>query len=183
LVLVVDASFWRVGEKPLRFRVDGIHNMSQLTYPAVVTTRYRLDTRDKQALLFAMMSTFASERTLIVFEGNLANTELFKLEGASYEETAKLKRATTSPKLDFIVLPLTATRLPAIEKAIRSKVAFAGNRGIIHVQIEAKDVIVFGAYDNFGRESVVVNGTIPTNLLDELVKDRTLRSYTPIPEK
>lgn len=154
-----------------------------MAYSAFVTTRYRLDTRDKPTLLFAIMNAFASEQSHIAFEGNLASTELFKLEGASYEETAKLKRATTSPKLDFIILPLTATRVPAIEKAIRSKVAFAGNRGIVHVQIETNDEIVFGAYDNFDRESVVVNGAIPTHLLDELVKSRTLRSYTSIFEK
>lgn len=157
--------------------------MGKLAYSAVVITHYRLDTRDKPALLFAMMSTFASERTHIVFEGNLASTELFKLEGASYQETGELKQATIAPRLDFIVLPLTHHRLPEIERAIRSKVAFAGNRGIIHVQIEANDEIVFGAYDNFGRESVVVSGAIPTKLLDELVKQRTLRSYTLIPGK
>src|ERR1700676_1576589 len=104
------------GENPLDSGQTVIQNMSKLGYSAVVTSRYRLDTRDKPALLFAMMSILASEQTRIVFEGNLASTELFKLEGASYEETGKLKRATISPKLDFIVLPLTATRLPAIEK-------------------------------------------------------------------
>lgn len=124
-----------------------------------------------------MMRRFASEQSRIAFEGNLASTELFRLDGASYDETAMLKRATTAPQLDFLVLPLIPARVPEFEKAIRSKIAFAGYKGIIHVQIEAEGKIVFGAYDNFGKESVVVNGSISTDVLDNLVKDRTLRSY------
>lgn len=68
--------------------------------------------------------------------------------------------ATTAPQLDFLVLPLLPTCVAVIEKAIRSKIAFSGYKGIIHVQIAAKDAIVFGAYDNFGRESVVVYGAV-----------------------
>ena len=145
-----------------------------------MTTRYRLDTRDKPALLFAMMRTFASEQSRIAFEGNLANTELFRLNGASHDETGVLRRATTAPALDFLVLPLVPARVPEIVTAIRSKVAFAGYRGIIHVQIESNGEIVFGAYDNFDRESVVVNGPISTNVLDDLVVHRTLRTYSPV---
>lgn len=143
-----------------------------------MSTRYTLDTRDKPSLLFAMMRTFASEQSRIAFEGNLASSELFKLEGASHDEVGALRRATTAPQLDFLVLRLLPTRVPEIEKAIRSKIAFSGYKGIIHVQIAVKDEIVFGAFDNFGRESVVVNGAISPDLLDDLVKAQTLRSYS-----
>jgi len=145
-----------------------------------VPIRYRLDARDRPNLLFAMMRTFASEQSRIAFEGSLANTELYRLGGGSFDETEVLKRATTAPQIDFVVLPLTPTRVPEIEKAIRSKIAFAGYRGIIHVQIEAEGEIVFGAYDNFGKDCVVVNGTISTDVLDDLVKGRALRSYSPV---
>ena len=127
-----------------------------------------------------MMRRFASEQSRIAFEGNLARTELFRFEGVSYQETGLLRRATTAPPLDFVVLPLTPAGAPEIEKAIRSKIAFAGYRGIIHVQIECEGEIVFGAYDNFGKESVVVTGSISMDMLDDLVKDRTLRSYAPV---
>ena len=89
---------------------------------------------------------------------------------------------THRPQLDFLVLPLVPTRIAQIEKAIRSKIAFAGDRGIIHVQIEAKGEIVFGAYDNFHKDCVVVDGTISTDVLDDLVKRLTLRSYAPVSE-
>ena len=144
---------------------------------------YSLDTRDRPGLLFAMMRTFASDRSRISFEGNLSATELYRLEGASYEETAVLKRNTITPRLDFVVLPLASDRVPGIQKAIQSKVAFTENRGIIHAQIEVNGVLAFGAYDNFHPETVLVYGPIDTVMLDGLVATRTLRSYTPVSEK
>lgn len=124
-----------------------------------------------------MMRTFASEQSRIAFEGNLASTELFRLDGGSHEEVGILKRATIAPQLDFVVLPLAPSRVPEIERAIRSKVAFARYGGIIHVQIESDGEIVFGAYDNFGRHRVVVNAIVTTSILDDLVKTRVLRGY------
>ena len=151
-------------------------------YPLVVTT-YKLDARDRPGLLFTMMRTFASDHSRIAFEGNLASTELYRLEGASYEETEILKRATIAPRLDFVVLPLIAARLVEIRSAIQSKIAFAGNRGIIHVQIEADGELAFAACDNFHSDSVVLNGTIDLAALDDLVKTRMLRSYAPVPRR
>jgi hypothetical protein len=160
--------------------VDGYTpDIAKILYSLVVTNAYSLDTRDRPALLFGMMRTFSSEQSHIAFEGNLAATELYTLEGASYDETEILKRATIAPRLDFIVLPLVPARVPEIQRAIRSKIAFDGYRGIIHVQIEADGELVFGAYDNFHRETVMVYGTIETSVLDDLVKARTLRSYAP----
>ena len=131
-------------------------------------------------MLFAMMRMFASDQSRIAFEGNLAATELYRLEGASYEETEILKRATIAPRLDFVILPLFQSRVPKIQKAIRSKIAFGEYSGIVHVQIETSGELVFGAYDNFHRDTMVVNGKIQTALLDDLVKNKTLRSYAPV---
>jgi hypothetical protein len=92
-----------------------------------------------------MMRTFASEQSRIAFEGNLASTELFRLDKGSHEEVGILRRVTIAPQLDFVVLPLVPSRVPEIEKAIRSKVSFAESRGIVHVQIESDGEIAFGA--------------------------------------
>lgn len=149
-------------------------------YDLPVSNRYSLDTRDRPGLLFAMMRMFASEQSRIAFEGNLASTDLFRLAGGCHEETGTLKRATIAPQLDFVVLPLVPSLVPEIEKAVRSKVAFSAYKGIIHVQIESSGEIVFGAYDNFGRDCVFVNAIANTSILDDLVKARILKGYTPI---
>src|SRR4051812_33646006 len=115
----------------------------------------RLNTRDKAALLDAMMQSFASPNALMSFEGHLQNTDLSKIEGASQSETPALKRATTHPKLDFVILPLSNETIPAIRKAIASKVGF-GNNGIVHVQIQSDQVLAFAAYDGFHKDTVVL---------------------------
>jgi hypothetical protein len=107
-----------------------------------VSNRYNLDTRDRLGLLFAMMRTLASDRSHIAFEGNLASTELFQLDEASHEERGNLKRATIAPQLDFVVLPLVLSRIPEIEKAIRSKVAFAGNGGMFRSNLTVRLYLV-----------------------------------------
>lgn len=105
--------------------------------------------------------------------------ELYRLQGTSYEETPILKRATTAPRLDFVVLPLVPGRVAEIEKAIRSKIAFGEYRGII----EANGGLAFGAYDNFHPETVLVYGPIETAVLDSLVATGRLRSYGPVSKR
>jgi hypothetical protein len=74
--------------------------------------RFRLHTKHKTELLFAVMRTLAHEDARISFEGRLSHTELAKIAGASLNETQVLKRNTTSPRMDFVVLPLTPETAP-----------------------------------------------------------------------
>jgi hypothetical protein len=145
-----------------------------------MTSVYRLDPRLRPQLLFAMMKLLAGERSRIAFEGNLSSSGLFRLEGASFEANGMLKRATLAPRLDYVILPLAQARIAEIEKAIHSKIAFDGCKGIIHVQIESEGEIAFAAYDNFSRDCVVVNAMVPTTVLDDLVEARILRGYSPV---
>jgi hypothetical protein len=74
--------------------------------------------------LFAMMRLLATHHSRIAFEGSLRGTELFEMDGGSHEESGHLKRASTAPPLDFVVLPLTNAASAEIEKAIDSKIGF-----------------------------------------------------------
>jgi hypothetical protein len=143
-----------------------------------VTSVYRVDTRYRPQLLFAMMKLFAANKSRISFEGNLSSTGLFGMNGSSHEEIGVLKRATLAPRLDFVVLPLTPAQAAEIEKAVDSKIGFDGYKGIVHVQIESEGEIAFAAYDNFHEDCVVVTGSVPTSVLDDLVTARVLRGYT-----
>ncbi len=124
-----------------------------------------------------MMRALASDESKISFEGELSNTELARIEGVVHESTEVLKKNTLWPNLDFLILPLATGNLPAIEKAIISKIAF-GNRGIIHVQIECDGRIAFAAYDGFDPECVVAFPPVPVALLQELTETGVLRNYT-----
>lgn len=138
---------------------------------------YRLRTKHRPELLFAMMHALAGEDVWISFEGRLAHTDLVKIEGISFEETEVLRRGTLWPVLDFLVLPLKPALLATIEKAVVSKIAFSRNAGIIHVQIESRGEIAFAAYDEFHEECVTAFSAVPEKLLAELVEKRVLYSY------
>jgi hypothetical protein len=141
--------------------------------------RFRLHTKHKPELLFALMRTLAHEDARISFEGRLSHTELANIAGASSNETEVLKRNTTSPRLDFVVLPLTPERVSEIEKAIVSKIAFNDHAGIVHVQIERLRHLAFVACDQFHEDFVWVSEAVPDTILAELVKSRVLYSYAP----
>ena len=142
-----------------------------------MATIYKLHTRDKPRLLFAMMRALAGESSKLSLEGTLSQSELTKVEGASPEESGALKRGTLQPKLDFFIFPLTQRNAPAIEKAIRSRVGFKGYGGIIHAQIEVSGKLAFAAYDHFHPDCVTLFAEVPPKLLDELVKQSVLRKY------
>ncbi len=60
---------------------------------------YRLDTRDRPSLLFAMMHALAAENSRMSLEGSLSASELIQLPGATEKESGALRRATLQPRL------------------------------------------------------------------------------------
>ena len=108
----------------------------------------------------------------------MRKSSTFAILSRSSNRKSTLRRITTRPRLDFVILPLSSTEVPEIEKAIQSKIAFNGDRGIIHVPIETDGQIAFGGYDNFHRDCLVVNSVVPVQFLDDLVKLRVLRKYS-----
>lgn len=144
---------------------------------------YRLDTRDRPGLLFAMMHALATEGGRMSLEGNLAQTEVMQLGGVTQDETGVLKRATIEPRLDFVIFPLFPATVDVIERAIRSKIAFGGYRGIVHAQIETDGQLAFAAYDNFHKDCVYVGTQVPSALLDRLVETKVLRGYQRVQQR
>ena len=73
-------------------------------------------------------------------------------------------------------MPLSEQTLPAIRKAIHSKIAI-GEKGIVHVQIVKDGDMAFAAYDSFDKECVLAYPAVSSALLDELTKAKVLRGY------
>ncbi len=137
--------------------------------------RYWLQARDKPGLLIAMMRLLAGDAR-ISFEGDLSHADsLFLIPGASREETPVLRRNTTDPVQDFVVIPLDATTLPALirEAAVSDRLT----HDVLHVQIEKSDALEFGAYDNFHPECIGVAAGVPLTVLEELRQKGVLRSF------
>ena len=73
------------------------------------------------------------------------------------EATDILKRNTSRPKLDLWVFDLDASNYDEFQKAINNASGlFRHATGIIHVQVQKENIIVFGAYDNFDSECTVL---------------------------
>jgi hypothetical protein len=111
-----------------------------------VTYLYKV--RDKRKFLVAAMEELAGAAR-ISFEGNLSTTSVFKLNGASGDETQVLKRNTLRPKQDFVVLELE----PDLVKPIIAAIGGTVPRGILHIQIEKGSHLELGWYDNFNPKA------------------------------
>jgi hypothetical protein len=73
--------------------------------------------KDKTRLLTEVMRALAGD-AYISFEGDLSGMPLCQLPGCSRDETATLKRNTSWPQQDFIVLPLEPSAALSIIKGI-----------------------------------------------------------------
>ncbi len=140
-----------------------------------MTTQYWIDTRDKPGLLYAMMKEFKN-KGCISFEGTLSNLNFNNIPGASVDEREPLTRSTTSPELDFMILPLTDETVPLIWKELVEKDHLV-HEGIIHVQIEKDGELQFGGYDNFHKECVVAYQGVSLELLAKLKNNGVIREY------
>jgi hypothetical protein len=130
---------------------------------------------DKQRLFRLAMEELAGDAH-ISFEGNLHGLRLHGLPGASEEETDSLKRNTSWPKQDFVVVPLNADSIGTILAAIGGALP----RKIIHGQIEKAGVLQFGAYDQFEPGCIVFGTTVNRQFLETLVLHGIMKTFSQI---
>lgn len=120
-----------------------------------------------------------NNKGLISFEGDLKNLNLDNIPGLINGEQEPLIRATSHPKLDFVILPLKDETTPLILNELNEKDHLV-HEGIIHVQIAQNNKLVFGGYDNFHKNCVVAYEDVPINLLEKLKSIGVIRSYEQI---
>jgi hypothetical protein len=119
--------------------------------------------------LLAVMKELAGSAH-ISFEGDLRSLKLHALPGASEEETSVLKRATTRPRQDFVLVPLEASTEGAIIAAIGGTVP----RSVIHIQIEKNGRLEFGTYDTFHPECFFVGSGLTSSFIEGLLSERII---------
>lgn len=138
--------------------------------------RYWPIARDKPGLLVAMMRHLAGDAH-ISFEGDLSRCSFPSSLSPSSEETPVLRRHTSYPVQDFVVLPMKPESVRPI-----LNIVLPGNRyieDIIHIQIEKAGEMQFGSYDNFHHDCIVgfPPGVTP-ELLDRLQLSGVVRSWS-----
>lgn len=130
---------------------------------------------DKLELLKSMMTTF-KDIGKVSFEGDLSDLSILKMNGVETAETACLKRATVSSKLDFVVVPLSEKNLKMINQEFSERSDLFDDE-IIHVQIESNGVLVFAAYDNFDEQCTFSLETVSIETLDLLKSKEVINGY------
>jgi len=116
---------------------------------------------------------------ILSLEGFSLPKLVLSLPGVTWAETDVLRRNTIEPKLDFIVVPLDASRGTTIKEALAKPSVLAGETsGLVHLQVAKKGRLVFGAYDNVHPECTVVYEPYVRSLSETLLKNGAVESYS-----
>lgn len=115
---------------------------------------FRIQTRNKLALLLSVLG-HAPKRSNMSLEGELRGLWPMDEQGGTFDETPALKRNTRSPKLDFVVLPVSDLLVKRLKEQLSKSGVFGVGGALVHVQIEHQGKLIFGAYDNFDPDCVV----------------------------
>ncbi len=131
---------------------------------------YYLDAKDRLKLVQELVVLFSGD-ALLALEGELGvhERELSTVPGSSTDET----RAPAH--YDFFVLPLTEETAGTIRTRILPRIGVATS--VYHLQIENGGELVFGAYDNFGRDQVWITSGVAERWLVRLRERGILRNY------
>jgi hypothetical protein len=131
---------------------------------------------NKNRLLLLVMKELAGNAQ-ISFEGDSKILPLAEIQGASQEETSLLKRNTTAPRQDFVIVPLEHSTIPIIFAKIGGTVP----RSVRHIQVQKNAQLAFAVYDNFHPECLSFGTAITDMFIDSLVTEGLLQRRSTLP--
>ncbi len=133
-----------------------------------------IEVRDCQGFLWAMYAAYEGS-TFASFEGNLRTLFLNEIPGASNCTTALLTRETSSPKLDFWVVPINEDTINALKVRLSHSGILGKDGVVVHTQLATEQRRIFSACDNFHKECVSVSTTVPLALIEQMLRTGVLR--------
>ena len=137
---------------------------------------YQLEVRDCQGVLWAFYLRYEG-RASASFEGDLTGLGLGEIPGASLVESNALKRQTSSPELDFYVVPIDGRTIKTLKEKLSNPGLLGRNGRIIHTLLAVGGELIFSACDNFHDDCTVASCAVPEEFLAELKSNGVLRSY------
>lgn len=138
-----------------------------------------LKARNPTLLVESAIDMLVGDEAVLSLEGFSLPEVVLSLEDVSWAETDVLRRNTIEPKLDFVVVPLDASRAQTIKEAIaKSSVLSDETGGLVHLQIAKDGRLVFGAYDNVHPECTVVYEPYVHSFTESLLKNGAVESYS-----
>ena len=115
------------------------------------------------------------EDSLLSIEGDLSKCDFSELGGSITEETDILKRNTTHPKQDFLIIPLNGNNKRSLIEDIFNRIGLRKN--VLHIQVAYKNNLFFGAYDCFHPECVWIDAKLKETILSTLLSKRIISNY------
>jgi hypothetical protein len=109
------------------------------------------------------------------FEGTLSSLLLHEIPGASDCTTALLGRETTTPTLDFWVVPINEDTINALKVRLSHSGILGKDGVVVHTQLATEQQLIFSACDNFDKDCVRVSTSVPLPLLEEMFQTGVLR--------
>jgi hypothetical protein len=143
------------------------------------TTGYNLVVKRPIDLVALLLERLCGNAQLSL-EGDLRYVDTRQIQSISLEPTNLLRRSTSQPIQDFIILPVEPSTKDIL---IGSILPQAGLRTrIYHLQIQKDRERMFAAYDRFEVDCVWIGAWADEAWLTALVNAGILRTYTPIVE-
>lgn len=136
-----------------------------------------LNPRNTEMLILQTMEALCGSDAFISLEGFHVPEEVCALTGASPLETELLRRNTTAPVLQFVVVPLSLANLPTLMASLGHGSVLEDECGLIHIQIAKGGQLAFGAYDNVHEECTVLYPPFTQSLGEALVKSGAITSF------
>jgi hypothetical protein len=106
----------------------------------------------------------------ISFEGGPGVRGLQRIDGASGDETPILRRNTSWPRQEFVIVPLNSGNTPLIWRGPGGTIS----RDILHIQIQRGGILAFAAYDILRPGCISFGPQIESTFIESLMADRIL---------
>ena len=142
-----------------------------------MATYRTVDVRDCLGTLAALYREYEG-KARASFEGDLGGLEFHELPGSEFEETAGLKRQTRSPRLDFVVVPLTTENVISLKRYLSASGLLGRKGAIVHTQLEVDGKLAFAACDNFDRHCTFATQVVHEAVLADLEAKGLVREYS-----
>lgn len=136
-----------------------------------------LKPQDIARLISQVMESLCGDDAYISLEGFCIPEGILDLHGANTNETLLLRRNTTSPVLQFVVLPLTRATTAKLTASIGRTSVLNDVEGLIHIQISKGNRLAFGAYDNVDEYCTVLYAPFVHPLSQALVDSGAISSF------
>jgi hypothetical protein len=114
---------------------------------------------------------------IMSMEGDLSRCSFDEIEGYQTEAVGPLKKITlwSTGRHDFAIMPISQTNRSKIIESILPRIGVKSH--VWHIEIAQNGIKLFGAYDSFDPECVVLDHRMGEGILETMRNEGIIHSY------